>query len=116
MNKYMLGVLLALGVSFAIAAEEPKKEADKQDMICITNAELDKIMTSKGYDILLRMTNDDGVVESIWTAGQSISITAGVPKEDKSCLLAMMKNVTFNPTEIENIWETYKKQTKQKDI
>ena len=112
MNKYMLGILLALGVTFAIAAEEPKKDP----MICVTNAELDKTMTEKGYDILLRMTNDDGVAESIWTAGQSIIITAGVPKEDKSCLLAVMKDVTFNPKAIEEVWETYKKQTKQRDI
>ena len=95
---------------------EPKKDVDKQGMVCISNAELDKIMVEKGYDVMLTMTNNDGVVESLWTAGQSISITASVPGQDKSCLLAMMKDVTFNPKAIEEIWETYKKQTKQKDI
>lgn len=112
MNKYMLGVLLALGVSFAVTAEEAKKNT----MVCVTNEELDKMLPGKGYDILLNMTNDDGVVESIWTGGQSIIITAAVPNEKKSCLLAVMSKVTFNPHAIEEVWETYKKQTKQKDI
>ena len=95
---------------------EEAKPVDKQGMVCISNAELDKIMVEKGYDVLLTMKNDDGVVESVWTGGQSISITAAVPNQDKSCLLAMLSNVTFNPKAIEEIWETYKKQTKQKDI
>jgi hypothetical protein len=82
----------------------------------VTNGELDKIMVEKGYDVLLTMKNEDGVVESVWTGGQSITITAAVPDQDKSCLLAIMKDVTFNPKAIEEIWETYKKQTKQKDI
>ena len=47
----MLGILLALGVSFAIAAEEPKKDP----MICVTNEELDKMLPGKGYDILLNI-------------------------------------------------------------
>ena len=93
-------------------AEAPKKD----EMICVTNEELDKMLPEKGYDILLNMTNEDGVVESIWTAGQSVIITAAVPNEKKSCLLAVMKDVTFNPKAIEEVWETYKKQTKQKDI
>ena len=117
MNKYMLGILLALGVSFAVTAEETKKEEAKKDpIICVTNQQLDKTMTEKGYDILLKMTNDDGVVEYVWTGGQSITITASVPGQDKSCLMAIMKDVTFNPKAIEDVWETYKKQTKQKDI
>jgi hypothetical protein len=91
-------------------------EAKKDDMICLTNADLDKTMTEKGYDILLNMTNSEGVVESIWTSGQSIAITAAVPNEQKSCLLATMSKVTYNPKAIEEVWETYKKQTKQRDI
>ena len=100
----------------SIAKGEEAKPVDKQGMVCISNAELDKIMVEKGYDALLTMKNDDGVVETFWTAGQSVSITAAVPDQDKSCLLAMMKDVTFNPKVIEEVWETYKKQTKQKDI
>ena len=72
--------------------------------------------SEKGYDILLNMTNENGVVESVWAAGQSIVITAAVPNEPKSCVLANMSKVTFNPKAIEEVWETYKKQTKQKDI
>lgn len=97
----------------AHAAEAPKKE---EKMICVSNTELDKTMVSKGYDVLLTMKNEDGVVESIWVGGQSIVITAAVPNETKSCLLANMSTVTYNPKAIEEIWETYKKQTKQKDI
>ena len=117
MNKNMLGILLALGVSFAIGAEAPKKDETKKDeMICVDNTALDKIMVDKGYDILLNMTNPEGVVESVWTRGQSILITAAVPNQPKSCLLASMTKVTFNPKAIEEVWETYKKQTKQRDI
>ena len=105
MNKYAIAILISLGVSFAHA-----EEAKKDPMICVTNEELDKMLPAKGYDILLNMTNDDGVVESIWTGGQSIIITAAVPNEKKSCLLAVMKKVTFNPKAIEEVWETYKKQ------
>ena len=116
----MRNYIIALAAFFAIfafvnwkaSAETPKKE----EMVCVTNEELDKMLPEKGYDILLNMTNEDGVVESIWTAGQSVIITAAVPNEKKSCLLAVMKDVTFNPKAIEEVWETYKKQTKQKDI
>jgi hypothetical protein len=102
-------------LSHAAKAGEPKKE-EKSEMICVSNEVLDKLMTEKNYDILLNMTNSDGVVESIWTGGQSIVITAAVPNEPKSCLLATMSKVTYNPKAIEEVWETYKKQTKQKDI
>lgn len=114
---FLLGFVPAFAFSQYVIhahADEAKKEDEK--MICVTNEELDKIMVSKNYDILLNMTNSDGVVESIWTGGQTIVITAAVPNEKKSCLLATMDKVTFNPKAIEDVWETYKKQTKQKDI
>ena len=110
MYKYMLGIVLALGISAAMA--EPQKE----EMVCTKNEELQKIMHDKGYEILLNMTNSDGVVQTLWVAGQSALITAAVPKQDNSCLLATMKDVTYAPFTIEGIWENYKKQTKQKDI
>ena len=113
---FMLGVLFNLGVGYVHGAETKKAEPKKEEMICVSNADLDKVMVEKGYDIMLQMTNEDGVVESVWTGGQSIVITAAVPNEPKSCLLANMSKVTFNPKAIEEIWETYKKQTKQKDI
>ena len=108
---------LSFGLTQYVLGEEAKKEESKNEqMVCVTNETLDKMLPEKGYDILLNMTNEDGVVESIWTAGQSVIITAAVPNEKKSCLLAVMKDVTFNPKAIEEVWETYKKQTKQKDI
>ena len=108
---------VSFGLTQYVLGEESKKsESKNEQMVCVTNEELDKMLPEKGYDILLNMTNEDGVVESIWTAGQSVIITAGVPNEKKSCLLAVMKDVTFNPKAIEEVWETYKKQTKQKDI
>jgi len=117
MNKIALLILTTgfLASNFANAKETPKTSPNEQ-IICLTNTELDKMMVDKGYDILLNMTNNQGVVESVWTSGQSIIITAAVPKEQKSCLLAVMSDVTFNPKAIEEVWETYKKQTKQKDI
>lgn len=122
MNKRHIGFfLLGFVPAFAFGqwahsahAAEAKKEDDK--LICVTNQELDKTMVEKGYDILLQMTNPEGVVESVWAGGQSIVITAAVPNETKSCLLASMSKVTYNPKAIEEVWETYKKQTKQKDI
>jgi hypothetical protein len=115
MKYIILAVSLFVGVAFAKEAPAPKKEAPN-DIVCLTNEEADKLMTDKGYDILLQMTNNDGVVESVWYGGKSILIVAAVPNEKKSCLLANMNNVTYNPKAIEEIWETYKKQTKQKDI
>lgn len=118
MMIFLVSFSLTFGLSqwahYAHATEAPKKEDEK--MICVTNEELDKIMVSKNYDILLNMTNADGVVESVWTGGQTIVITAAVPNEQKSCLLATLTKVTFNPKAIEDVWETYKKQTNQKDI
>jgi len=111
--SFVAGSFLFQYLNHAHGAEAPKQE---EKMVCVTNEELDKIMVSKNYDIMLNMTNPDGVVESIWTGGQTIVITAAVPNEKKSCLLATMTKVTYNPKAIEDIWETYKKQTKQKDI
>lgn len=121
MNKYMLGILLALGVSFAVTAKEAeKKEEPKGVLACAKNDDIVKIMEEKGYAILLNMTrkenNKEGIVESLWIGGESIAITATAPNSDSSCLLANMVNVTVNPNAIEAIWENYKKQNKQKDI
>lgn len=112
---FIPATLFNLYADHARSAEAPKKD-ENEKMICLTNADLDKTMTEKGYDILLNMTNSEGIVESIWTSGQSIAITAAVPNEQKSCLLATMTKVTYNPKAIEEVWETYKKQTKQRDI
>ena len=115
MNKYIAGALCVLGVLFFL---QWKAQADekKEDLICTKNEELQKILHDKGYEILLNMTNSDGVIQTLWVAGQSALITAAVPKQDNSCLLVTMKDVTYAPYTIESIWENYKKQTKQKDI
>ena len=91
-------------------------ETKKDDMVCVDNAVMEKSLVDKGYDILFNMTNENGVVESVWAGRQSVVITAAVPNEPKSCILANMTKVTYNPKAIEEVWETYKKQTKQKDI
>lgn len=117
MNKYMLGILLALGVTAAFANP---KEADKNEMPCAKNVDIEKIMEEKGYSLVLNMTrkqdNKEGIVESLWVGGQDAVITATVPNADSSCMIATMNNVIINPNAIEGIWEAYKKQTKQKDI
>lgn len=112
--KYVMILLASFLAISAFAKEAPKKEEEK--LVCVTNAELDKTMKEKGFGVLLTMRNDNKIVETVWVSGQSITITAGVPDQDNSCLLAVMDDVTFNPTAIEQIFEIYKKQTKQKDI
>ena len=111
--KYVMIFVLCFFAGLSFAKETPKPE---ENLLCVSNEELDKTMVAKGYDILLNMTNENGVVESVWTSGQSIVITAAVPNEKQSCVLANMSKVTYNPKAIEEVWETYKKQTKQKDI
>ena len=115
MNKYMLAILLSLGVSFAYADEKKKDDAP-----CAKNAEIEKVMQDKGYSLLLNMTrnedNKEGIVESLWIGGSDAVITATLPKGEVSCFVTSMKNTIINPLTVEMIWENYKKQTKQKDI
>ena len=112
---FLVGFIPATLFNLYAHGDEAKKD-QKEQMICLSNKDLDKTMVEKGFDVLLTMKNEDNTVESVWAGGQSIAITAAVPNQDNSCLLAIMKDVTFNPKAIEEIWETYKKQTKQKDI
>jgi hypothetical protein len=114
--KYVLILLAGLFLTSSYAKERMDGNASAEKLVCVTNAELDKQMKEKGYGVLLNMTNENGIVETVWVGGQSIMITAAVEKQDTSCLLAAMKDVTYNPNAIEQIYEIYKKQTKQKDI
>jgi hypothetical protein len=114
--KYVMIFVLCFFAGLSFAKERMDGNASAEKLVCVTNAELDKQMKEKGYGVLLNMTNDNGVVETVWVSGQSITITAAVEKQDTSCLLAVMKDVTYNPNAIEQIYEIYKKQTKQKDI
>ena len=114
--KYVLIFVLCFFTGLSFAKERMDSKENPEKLVCVSNAELDKQMKEKGYGVLLNMTNDNGVVETVWIGGQSIMITAAVEKQDTSCLLAAMKDVTYNPNAIEQIYEIYKKQTKQKDI
>ena len=111
-----IGISASQLIIHANAKERMDNKAAEEKLVCVSNAELDKTMKEKGYGVLLSMTNDNGVVETVWAGGQSIMITASVDKQDTSCLIAAMKDVTYNPNAIEQIYEIYKKQTKQKDI
>jgi len=103
-------------VNHAQGAEASKKE----ELPCANNKDIEKIMNDKGYSLLLNMTrkedNKDGIIETVWIGGTNIVITATTPKGEASCLIANMGNVIVNPNTIEEVWENYKKQTKQKDI
>ena len=114
--SFLIGISVFQYLSDATAKERMDNKAAEEKLGCVSNAELDKTMKEKGFGVLLTMTNDNNVVETVWISGQSITITAAVDKQDISCLLAVMKDVTYNPTVIEQIVEIYKKQTKQKDI
>lgn len=114
--SFLIGISVFQYLSDATAKERMDNKAAEEKLVCVSNAELDKTMKEKGFGVLLTMTNDNNVVETVWISGQSITVTAAVDKQDISCLLAVMKDVTYNPTVIEQIVEIYKKQTKQKDI
>lgn len=112
----LIGCLLAIPVTWATAA--PKKEEDK--LVCAKNNDVEKIMADKGYALLMNMIrtedNKEGIVESLWIGGTVVIITASIPTTDTSCIIANMQNVIVNPNTVEQIWEAYKKQMKQKDI
>jgi hypothetical protein len=114
--RYIMILLLTFFASTANATEAPKQE----ELPCADNKDIEKIMADKGYVLLLNMTrkedNKEGIIESLWVGGAVAVITATTPKGETSCLIANMGNVIVNPNAIEEIWETYKKQTKQKDI
>ena len=58
---FIFGTVFFLCVDLAYSKEEPKKD----DMLCVDNAVVEKTLVEKGYDILLNMTNENGVVESV---------------------------------------------------
>jgi|694.fasta_scaffold105579_6 hypothetical protein len=93
-------------------AETPAKN---EKLVCEKTEDVAKKMNEKGFFHLLNMTNDSKVVETIWISGTSIAITAQT--DDKSCLLAMMNDVTYNPDTLQALVSAYEKQKgKQKDI
>lgn len=111
----LLGCLLAVPVTWATTT--PKKEPE---LACADNKDIEKIMNEKGYSLLLNMTrredNKEGIVETLWVGGSNAVITATTKNGTASCFIASMNNVIINPQTIEDIFEIYKKQNKQKDI
>mgnify|MGYP003345544958 CR=1 FL=1 len=108
--------LLLTTMAFAVGEKETPKTDQKKELVCAKNDEIEKIMKEKGYSLLLNMTSNDGVIETLWIGGQSAVVTGTTNKSDTSCLLSTMNGIIFNPYTVEGIWESYKKQSKQKDI
>ena len=113
---FLLGFIPATLFNYYAHGAEVKKE----ELPCADNKDIEKIMSDKGYSLLLNMTrkegNKEGVIETVWIGGTNIVVTGTVPKGETSCMIATMGNVIVNPNAIEEIWNNYKKQTKQKDI
>lgn len=110
--------LLALPFTWSASLGAPtKKDEPKTDnkIVCEKTESAIKMMNEKGFFHLLNMTNKDGVVENIWISGQDIVITAQT--EDNTCMLAFMKDVTYNPDTLQGLVKAYEMQKgKQKDI
>ena len=116
--NYILTTLLVgslvMGTIPSIADTKTESKA-QENMVCVKTSELAKIMEQKGLFSLMNMTNDNGVVETVWITGQSVMITAQ-NKED-SCMLAMMKDVVYNPDTLQGLVKAFEsQQKKQKDI
>ena len=114
--NYILTTLLVgslvMGTIPSIA--DTKTESKSQEnMVCVKTSELAKIMEQKGLFSLMNMTNDNGVVETVWITGQSVMITAQ-NKED-SCMLAMMKDVVYNPDTLQGLVKAFESQQKKQN-
>lgn len=109
----LIGCLLAVPVTLATA--DDKQSNKKDELVCVKTENLAKFMEQKGMTTLLNMTNDNGVVETVWVAGQAVVITA--QNKDNSCILALMKDVIYNPNTLQDLVKVYEiQQKKQKDI
>ena len=110
--RYFPILLSALILSTSSFAAESKNE---EKSVCIKTSDLTKVMNEKNFFHLLNMENKNDVVETIWVGGTDVVITA--QEKDTSCLIAMMKNVVYNPDTIEGLLKAYQnQQKKQKDI
>lgn len=116
MNKYILGIVFATVASVSLGAPTKKDEPTTgEKIVCEKTESVVKMMNDKNFFHLLNMTNKDNVVENIWISGQDIVITAQT--EDSTCMLAFMKDVTYNPDTLQGLVKAYEKQQgKQKDI
>lgn len=110
--------LLALPFTWSASLGAPTKKDEPvtgEKIVCEKTESVVKMMNDKNFFHLLNMTNKDGVVENIWISGQDIVITAQT--EDSTCMLAFMKDVTYNPDTLQGLVKAYEMQKgKQKDI
>ena len=119
-NVVITGALLGLlAIPFTWSATQgapAKKETNtEQKIVCEKTTSVQKTMDEKNFFLLLNMTNDSGVVESVWISGTTIAITA--QNGEDSCFLAMMNDVTYNPDTLQGLVKAYEAQKgKQKDI
>lgn len=100
MKYFMIASLL-----FSTAALAETKDT------CGDPASMEKVLIDKGYFHLLDMKNSNGVIEQLWTGGQSMVITA--EKDKKVCLVGTADDVTYNPTTLQKIIEVWKKTQKE---
>lgn len=120
MNKFIMSVSAVVAVSLLSvpvtwATTDTKTPEKKDELVCAKIDSATKILEDKGFYHLLDMTNNSGVVETIWVSGQDIVISA--KDKENSCILAFMKNVTYNPDTLQGLVKAYEtQQKKQKDI
>ena len=110
--------LLALPFTWSASLGAPTKKDEPvtgEKIVCEKTESVVKMMNDKNFFHLLNMKNKDNVVENIWISGQDIVITAQT--EDSTCMLAFMKDVTYNPDTLQGLVKAYESQKgKQKDI
>lgn len=110
--RYLPILLFTTILSTSSLAAETKNE-DK--LVCTKIDEVTKIMNDKKFFHLLNMTNKNGVTETIWVGGTDIVITA--QDKESSCVIAMMKDVVYDPDTLQGLVKAYEiQQKKQKDI
>lgn len=108
--RYLIPLFLIASLSTASATESKDEK-----LVCTKTSEVTKIMNDKNFFHLLNMENKNDVTETIWVGGTDIVITA--QEKDNSCIIAMMKNVVYNPDTLQGLIKAYENQTKkQKDI
>ncbi len=116
-GPFLLAFIVTALFNFYVHAAEPKKDTkpEQQKIVCEKTESVQKTMDEKNFFLLLNMTNDSGIVESVWISGTTIVITAQAG--ENSCFLAMMNDVTYNPDTLQGLVKAYEAQKgKQKDI
>lgn len=111
--RYLIPLLILATLSSASADTPTKEKEDK--LVCAKISDVTKIMNDKQFYHLLNMNNKNGVTETIWVGGTDIVITA--QDKESSCVIAMMKEVVYDPDTLQGLVKAYEiQQKKQKDI